>query len=164
MVVDIIRNSAGVVVSRCNSMSVVRQRVGTEIVERVDATGVGGGRGKLHIRFANGDYYETEYLDFGDMLRAVHRWRNLRGAPLYVNGVRLTPPPRDDRPRYSPIYHSDGTVTVWDLGSRRWLHRVTEVSDEVLLTQPGIERSQIKKHLRYGAERRESAARRRQRG
>lgn len=54
----------------------------------VDRIGDGEWEGMLSILFENGDSYQTRFASFDVLCTFVRNWRNVRGAPLMVNGAK----------------------------------------------------------------------------
>lgn len=51
---------------------------------------------------------------------------------------------------YATTYHTDGTVTVWDVYSQQWLRRIGRPNDRILASLSPEERERVIRHC--GAE------------
>ena len=85
-----IRDCDGKVIRTSRNLAGIRRYVanpGGPAIKRLQIDQIGGGEGKLSILFEDGSRYETYFADFTVLASWVYRWRNVRGAPTYVNGT-----------------------------------------------------------------------------
>jgi hypothetical protein len=91
---EVIRDRHGNPIHRSRNLAGIRRYVAgctryqhNQIIKTlaIDAIGMGW-EGKLSIVFDDGSSYETNFASYFVLLGFVKRWRNVRGAPLVVNG------------------------------------------------------------------------------
>lgn len=80
-------NATGVPVRRSRNLRGLRQHIAHNLVDRVSIYPISGGQGVLEVMFANGDVHRGQWADFGMIKNSLRNWRNLYGAPLFINGA-----------------------------------------------------------------------------
>jgi hypothetical protein len=84
-----IRDRDGNVISQSRNLAGIRRYVSGRtppVIKVLDVSEIGAGEGKLCILFENGCSFETNFASYTVLKGFVNRWRNIRGAPLTVNG------------------------------------------------------------------------------
>lgn len=77
----------GNIVSQSRNLRGIREAVGKRPVTAVHIMSGKHGRGILRIDF-NGHWHMSEWASYEVLRDSLRRWRNLYGAPLWVDGFR----------------------------------------------------------------------------
>lgn len=80
------RDRDGKVIHKSRNLRGIRVYVRLCRVKAIDITQFTTPDGKLSILFVDGSSYETNFASFNVLKGFVARWKNVRGAPLTVNG------------------------------------------------------------------------------
>lgn len=87
------RAKNGKVIQRSRNEAGIRNYVATHLVKRLAIDRIGEDRpvrlmgdGKLSILFEDGSSYESNYSSYSVLLNSLEGWRNLYGAPLFIQG------------------------------------------------------------------------------
>lgn len=83
----VIRDRLGNVVQTSRNLAGIRRYVSNHIIQRLAVDKTSNGCGMLSILFDNDYSYQTSFADYTVLTDFVRRWRNVRGAPLLINGA-----------------------------------------------------------------------------
>lgn len=84
----VILNKHGKIVSNSQNLRGIRKHASQYLAKRIIVTKMSNGGAKLHIVFQNKSQFSCHFASYIVLLHTLKNWRNLRGTPITINGIR----------------------------------------------------------------------------